>query len=929
MTLVLEPVDYTLNYYLHQLDKSFSVLESITVVQQISSAALYLQECGYIHSNISSHNVLVRERPLSVKLSSFELATDVDCAAIRAEVEINYPQWCANKFSDCARAQRPTEPEEENISCKEQYMEMSKRPPTLKRSPNAECEYMAIPSKYLIYDTIYRQRLSMHNFVAPELLTLDQRFVFPTPKTDVYSLCLLLWELLNQCVPFAVYSKFDMERMIATEKLNLPFFERQRCYFFMDVFRAGLAVRSENRTDVPHLIEMLEDIELEILTGGDDSTDDENHVDATDYDKEDVELIHGYVNFPQQVQTVNVNDTVISSLPDEAEQLSGNNVNSLNDFILSPSSLDFDKSLSESERTSTKKLRKKPPRKFIKHQIHDLFTAVEAAEIEAVKDPNFVKLNESFREISDGIRRTVFDDIGADEKLNENLAVIADDIRRNILNDTSDVIATRNQPNKIQSKVNESSIEQQKQIFQHRKTTPAVVGFSMKAKKLNDSKTYGNYLDTPVSTSGLTKQSGSQVNIEGQPMPTTPLARQNYNRRNAWLSLKPQPSSSSNENETERRVKGYKKEASPLDDDRKVNVSVRIVHNKITPKKVVSATEVAPKNVDEGRPSILSKIKFFNSATDTSKTEAPVFYDKHPVTPVKADEVEAATINYAANYSEKVVNERVVAVASDESVDNRNVHSANDRKTIINELKDAMLNMQKSPPDQPQLKQSFENKWKRELDICNRSLNSSDGGIDSKVVTSKFRSVRDTIMKFEKRGEITRSPSSSHASPTELVKSAPKTSQHNPRKPNDSPTLIKRTIYSERIMSGVDLSPLSDNQMPMFDKFNFGSQKVATRVSLRQVRQTSSDVGVSSRRQVRGTTDVRHTICGSEMELLSFNAGTFNSPGAGPPCTVTKYVCFNCASRMSSDELKACKFVDLLDFGFFRKVLTMWFLSFF
>lgn len=922
MTLVLEPVDYTLNYYLHQMEKSFTILESITLVQHIASAALYLQECGYIHSNISSHNILVRERPLTVKLSSFELATEVDTSAIRAEVEMNYPQLNASKFSDCSGPS--TEPEENGVSqiaSKKRYMEMSKQPPALIRPPNAEFEYMTIPSKHLVYDTIYRQCLSMHNFIAPELLTIDQRFVFPTPKTDVYSLCILLWEILNKCVPFAIYSKCDMERMFAKRKLNLPFFERQRCYLFMDIFYAGLAVKSENRSiDVPQLIEMLDNIELEILTGGENP--DESHTEAINNDEEDVEHVHRYVNLPQQVQVVSVDDTTFSSIHGEPEQLSGNHVNSNNEFILSPRSLDFDKSLSERERTSTKKMRKKPPRKYIKQQIRELFTAAdEAPKVEAMKhteykeDRPIVSLNKSFRKISDGVRRNVFNDIGADEKLNENLAVIADNIRRNILDDTGEVISPRNQPNKVHSKVNEPSLEQEKKIFEHRNTPPSVVGFSVKAKKLNDSKTYGNLLDG-VSTSGISKKlfnskidpssSGFNGNNGEQLMPTTPIARQNYIRRQAWLSNQ-QPCSSSNENWTEPMVKGNEKEASPLVDDKKVNVSVRIVHNKITPKKVVRATEVAPKNVDEERPSILSKIQYFNSAKDTSKTDIPLSCDKPPFTPVRVDKI--ATNNNSTKYSEQTV---AVASQEYESGDNDMVHSTNERKTIINELKDAMLNLQKSPLDQPQLKQSFENKlWKRELDICNRSLNSSDGGNDSKVVTSKFRSVRETILKFEKRGEVTRSPSSSHASPTELVNSLPKTnatSQQNHRKPSDSPTFIKRTIYSERILSGVDLSPV-DNQMPMFDKFNFGSQKVATRVSLRQVRQTSSDVNASNRRQVvRGTSDVRHTICGSEMELLSFNASTFNSPGNGPSGVVTKYVCFNCASKMSSDELKACKF---------------------
>lgn len=900
MTLVLEPVDYTLNYYLHQLDKSFTIIEAISITQQISSAALYLQECGYIHSNISSHNVLVRERPWSVKLSSFELATDVDCSAIRAEVEINYPQFSTGKFSECLK-QQSTGPEDDDISLKEQYMEMSKRPPTVKRSANAEHEYMPIPSKYIIYDTVYRQRLSMHNFLAPELLSIDQRFVFPTTKTDVYSLCLLLWEILNQCMPFAVYSRLDMERMIATKKLNLPFFERERCRMFMDIFRVGLAVKLENRSiDVPHLIEMLEDIELEILTGGEDASDEANDGDV-------VERVHNYVNHTRPVQTDSVDDVVISRNSNEPVRLSGNGLNSINDFILSPSLLDFDRSLSESERTSTKKLKKKPARKLIKNQIRELFPTVNEVPEVVSDEPSFEVLNESFLEMSNDIRRQVSADIGADEKLSKNLAVIAEDIRRNILNDTDDVVPVAHQSKNLH---NRPSIEQRKQTFQQQKKTPTVVGFSIKAKNLNESKTYGNFLEKPARTAGAAKSlfnskvdstsTGYSCNIQEHDMPNTPIARQNYIRRNAWLSNQ-QPSSMNDEAETEHIVKVTNKDMSPSNDDNKVNVSVRIVHNKITPKKSVGVTDTKPMHADEGRPSILSKIKFFNSASETSKTDVPPFSDKYPSATASSDEV--GTNNNLTKRSEKTVNRG----REYDSGDNNLLHSTNERKTIINELKDAVLNLQKSPLDQPQ--QKFENKlWKRELDICNRSLNSSEGGNDSKTLSTRFRSVRDTIMKFEKRGEVTRA--ASYASPSELVPKTSGVNQQNQRKLPDSPTLIKRTIYSERILSGVDLSPI-DNRMPMFDKFNFGSQQVATRMSLRQVRQTSSDVvGVTKRRQMSGKSDVRRTICGSERELLSFNAGTFNSPEVGPSSAVTKYVCFNCASQMTSDELKACKFDD-------------------
>lgn len=823
MTLVLEPVDYTLSFYLHQMDKSFSILESISIVQQIASAAIYLHECGYIHSNISSHNVLVRERPWNVKLSSFELAVaaDIDSSTIQREMEKHFPEWIAGDLSD-SNIDQSMEPIGDGSSTGE-----------------SEC-----PSKYLVYYKVYREFLSVHNFIAPELLQMHERFVYPSTKTDVYSLCLLLWEILNHCVPFAVYSKVDMERMIASKKLNLPFFERSRCYFFMDVFRAGLAVTVDDRSiDVPQLIELLENIELELLTGGQLVPDESNAAD------------HEYVNYPQPDYHSNfIDETILSAMSDEP--IITSNMNAVNDFVLSPSLLDFDISLKECERTSTKKLRKKPQRQFIKNRIRELFPELNENDgAHRMDESTFTELNESFMELSENIRRHVIDDIGEDEKLNENLALIADDLRRKILNDTMDVTTANDCGPAVE--IDEPKMKQK---------IPAVVGFSVKNKMLDSSKSYGNILDGPVASShGVAKKLfKSEFELDDPvytAMPNTPIARQNYITRNAWLSNR-QPT-----NGIESMTMENKDSKSP-EDDKKVNVSVRIVHSKVTPKKKTVATQ--PKEVDEGRPSILSKIKFFN---ETSKPESSV---KPSPASVKVDD--AATSSKSKNFP--IV--PVVTGKQDDCSDKKLVQS--DGKTMINELTAAVQQHLHKPSDQP--KQLFENKlWKRELDICNRSLNSSDGGGNgSKIVTPKFRSVRDTILKFEKR--TNRSPSSSDGSPTELQATGE-------RKPNESPTLIKRTVYSERIVAGIDLTPVND----------FAGQKVATRVSLRQVRQTSSDVSGTKRRQITGKMDVRHTICGSEIELLSFNA----QPGPGPSNAVTKYVCYKCASRMSSDELKACK----------------------
>ncbi|KAJ6636714.1 Tyrosine-protein kinase isoform SRK4 [Pseudolycoriella hygida] len=326
ITLVMEPLDFTLNYYLYHMNKTLSVTDSIAVVQQIASAALYLQQCGFIHSNISSHNILVREVPWCVKLTSFELTTEVDFADTKAEILTSYRHMtmlessCSDKLNEASAEVRCS-------SLREQYKQKSRLYPVLKCSPNENHKCMRLKSKHVIYDSIYRQHLSLHNFQAPELLTTKHQFVFPTIKADVYSLCLVLWEMLNYCVPFVVYSKLDMERMIASNKMSLPFFESERCAPFLSIFRLGLDVNPANRNmDVEQLITMLDDVKFSIQP--DLMEQSPKHEDGNLY---------------------------VNATPESKK-------NSLI-FMHSPNLMDFNQYLLQMELTSTKKKRKATPQK--------------------------------------------------------------------------------------------------------------------------------------------------------------------------------------------------------------------------------------------------------------------------------------------------------------------------------------------------------------------------------------------------------------------------------------------------------------------------------------------------------------------------------------------------------------------------------------
>ncbi|KAG4071712.1 hypothetical protein HA402_011866 [Bradysia odoriphaga] len=177
-------------------------------------------------------------------------------------------------------------------------------------------------------------------------------------------------------------------------------------------------------------------------------------------------------------------------------------------------------------------MRKKPERKYVGDRIRELFPSVdknfvtnggvdEYPSVYGEDDSYFVDLNASFLEMSNDIRRHVYYDIDEDEKLNKNLAEIAEDICRNILNDTEENVSIEYQPQEVHSK----SVAQSSAEPKNGNTVPTVVGFSVKNRNLNDSKTCGNLLETPVASAArklFDVSNESDFDSEGQmhdPMP--------------------------------------------------------------------------------------------------------------------------------------------------------------------------------------------------------------------------------------------------------------------------------------------------------------------------------------------------------------------------------------------------------------------------
>uniref|UniRef100_A0A182QZ17 Protein kinase domain-containing protein n=1 Tax=Anopheles farauti TaxID=69004 RepID=A0A182QZ17_9DIPT len=279
-TLLLEPFDFTLFDYIHKMNKRLSLMHAITVVQQISSAVCYLQECGYIHSNISSGCILMRRYPYAVKLTSFELATDASSEEVRREIEHRYGSTSSSRNSMTSSQNdelkkittyaRLIKNDEQFLRDKYRKLSVEIGETRANRTHGGQLPfgdgtlgYDCRASRFLPYCKEYREKFSLFYYVAPELLVPKASFVYPSKSTDVYSIALLLWEILNGYVPFVVYNRGELEKLHTSADLPLPMFEKERCERFRQIFEGGLGDLGSRKMSMANVLDLLDCLLLE------------------------------------------------------------------------------------------------------------------------------------------------------------------------------------------------------------------------------------------------------------------------------------------------------------------------------------------------------------------------------------------------------------------------------------------------------------------------------------------------------------------------------------------------------------------------------------------------------------------------------------------------------------------------------------------
>lgn len=939
-------------------DETLSPTESILIAQQIANAAQYLHQFGYVHSNISSHCVLMcnhrNERQLNVKLSSFELVTAIDHRSIADDIECKYGQIAAQPTGGGIDRNHSgySFVKHRKKALLDKYRQRSKELAISSCLTIEDHSYLNVRSEHLPYNLNYRQHLCQFNYQAPELLTNRGMFVFPTIGSDVYAVTALTWEMVNSCVPYAVYTFPELEALMGKRQAYLPMFDSTSKHF-TDIFTEGLECNPNKRTmNMDVLMERLEEIKVKTAVNLD--------ADESIYQNGNHLKANGLIT-PPSSRLVNVTiDKPLPPIPMSADEIDSiKERTNFTNCTLYQSLLEFNKFLKGTvatpagERTSTMKKHKRISRKDNAKPTRELFTENEDSRISSTRrNDTMDELNQNLDIISNKSK-----EITQTKPHKSNGAIIGPLlIKENHL--PTKVKITHDKTKFLNKLISPRSLVNSEEVLEKPVKRDPIQPHRQSPRKSALSKSVEFLLNdtsddtSPKSRPSNDKARNSAPNSEPNPktssyrfaigdfsIPNTPIARKNKIRRNAWLS--DQQLSIDEDAEQSYAPSDLENSSAPVTSpkhDKSFNVSIKIVRNKVTPiatceTSAEEPTQVNPLFFDE-RPLTPHRLSFSESMIPKeSQLETDLTKELNKcLISSRYDNVSNDFLDIVNELESKTTSQPKVSIQPKETLPTRPKQSL---PTLLNQPK----------PTLPTLKSNgaFEKHWRIEKDIC---LN-SESMIDVPKVDatekeeddtgSPWTPVKDTIQQFENwlSGNKTASPliqpvknKSVPLKPprftngTSVNKTATSKSTKDNTPNKSAATRITRTIYRESVVSGIDLpASLIDangSKSSSTSNNNTIGRKLTTCVTMnmRKTRRRSSDLGLDGPKMKLPQN--RHSICGNDADLIDLHSfcgtSTLAKTDDAKACSRARqnggcwtYVCCKCENALGKDDAKACK----------------------
>lgn len=872
------------------------------------------------------------ERQINVKLSSFELVTAIDHRSIADDIECKYGQITAPVHGG------GIDPNHSGYSfvkhrkkaLLDKYRQRSKELAISSCLTIEDHSYLNVRSEHLPYNLNYRQHLCQFNYQAPELLTNRGMFVFPTTGSDVYAVTALMWEMVNNCVPYAVYTYAELEALMGKRQAYLPMFDTTSKHF-TDIFTEGLECNPNKRTmNIEDLIERLEEVKVKTAF---------NPVEEESIYQNGTHLkANGLVTPPSSRLVNHTIDKPLPPIPMSADEIDSiNERTNFTNCTLYQSLLEFNKFLKGTvatpagERTSTMKKHKRISRKDNAKPTRELFTENEDSRIFSTRP------NDTMNELNQNldIFLTKSKEITQTKPYKSNEAVIGPLlVKENHL--PTKVKITHEKTKFLNKLIPPRSLAHNEEVLDRPVKRDPIQSNRRSPRKNDHSKSVEFLLDdtSPKSCPTNDKVRNSAPNSAPNPssyrfaigdfsIPNTPIARKNKIRRNAWLS--DQYLSIDEDAEQSYAPSELEKSSAPDTNpkpDKNINVSIKIVRSKVTPNET------------------------FETAAEEPTKASPLFFDERPLTPHRLSFSESMIPKGSQLETDltKELNKCLVSSRYD--------NVSNDFLDIVNEMESKVtlpVQPKTTLPVQPNetlsalptLKSNgaFEKHWRREQDICQNFESMIEAPKvdavekDEDDPESPWTPVKDTIQQFENwlSGNKTASPPLNphiknksvplkpprFTNGTSASKTAtPKTTKDNTaNKP--ATTRITRTIYRESVVSGIDIPADSGTSVSTSNNSTLG-RKLTTCVTMnmRKTRRRSSDLGLDGPKMKLPQN--RHSICGNDADLIDFHSfcgsSTLAKTDDAKACSRARqnggcwtYVCCKCERSLGKDDAKACK----------------------
>lgn len=741
------------------------LIEVVLVMKRIAGAVSYLHEFGICHSNISSHAILVSDKITQVKLSSFELAVPYK-SDIQNEVELKSKQ--KSKRTPSIRQKhspRHTISPEQKI---ERYKKLTNAVISNTDAPNLIYSVPfihEISTKYFPYCIEYRRKLTLFNYQAPELLSQTEPFVFPMKQSDIYALTLLLWELLNRCIPFVIYDEVKLDELLKTNYplKFLPIVEEERCQRFHEILERGLKREPATRIDLDKMIRKLDAIEMGIQRENKKS---QNEVKCCCLKKSDGKTTQ---RRSMERETTKDSPTIEKMTPDKSTSklfsiittpkpspvtvLSMNSaektvspLNNVTNNTFYRSILDFNKLLS--------------PRRDLNDDTYQRSSTLK-------KRKKISPVNKSKRNVKD-----LFGD-GGNTKNRSNDEQTTTLVNRQDSDNFSERLSSGRPSNEFNNALTKSAIYKELDYTNVEKSL-SETNVEPPIKK-NIEQPFGPKEETESDMKPIdTNNSAYQFIIDDYELPQELIARNNKIRRCTWLSSDHVNSSMQgtlSAAASTMQIKGDEVSTLPTlnesnDSSKKLNVSIKIVHKQVTPEKSMtqnndsmkSDCSMASGTSSEDSFSVKSRIKFFRSLESqpiqrrtpnkykmNASRRSEMSFNEAKKAIEKAQRHTFPTSNQPDNLNQKLIQEITAITADIKNCLSKNKY-LNERKPdeVANETLNNLLNADISETDKS-MAQLIDDILNQKSVLDENAKNASC----NEEETEKRNSVRETVQKFE------------------------------------------------------------------------------------------------------------------------------------------------------------------------------------